>query len=459
MQSQKSEWNCVIGVDSRQGGRSENQDNFACSDTPFGLLVVVCDGMGGGPSGASASSLAVQAITQSVTHASQGLMPEAVLKNAVIEANSLLRHTIKEHPQLAGMGTTCVAVLVTPVLATIVHVGDSRLYLIRNKQLRFRTADHSVVGDMVRKGELTEEDARRAANSNVITRALGISDEVIPEIDKVQLQENDRLILCTDGIWGMVSEKQLVNLLSKEKKLDNLILEIMDGIESIGKQQVNANYDNLTLAIIQTLPQISNKEKTRQKMRNNSFVILFLFVLLILSLMGNIYYYFFTKNNFRDVAEEYVKGVESKNVAPHNNNDVDTQKDSLRLKIEYSEKEVEELKDTIKELKRKTVPSHKEMGEKQKLINQIISDVNTIKSINGKNKDEIVKNKKLHRQQILQKIKKLKENNKRESENLQRIELKLRSKDIIDTDKKGNLSSLANNAIKNIKASIEELNE
>lgn len=459
MQSQKSEWNCVICVDSRQGGRSENQDNFACSDTPFGLLVVVCDGMGGGPSGASASSLAVQAITQSVTHASQGLMPEAVLKNAVIEANSLLRHTIKEHPQLAGMGTTCVAVLVTPVLATIVHVGDSRLYLIRNKQLRFRTADHSVVGDMVRKGELTEEDARRAANSNVITRALGISDEVIPEIDKVQLQENDRLILCTDGIWGMVSEKQLVNLLSEEKKLDNLILEIMDGIESIGKQQVNANYDNLTLAIIQTLPQISNKEKTRQKMRNNSFVILFLFVLLILSLMGNIYYYFFTKNNFRDVAEEYVKGVESKNVAPHNNNDVDTQKDSLRLKIEYSEKEVEELKDTIKELKRKTVPSHKEMGEKQKLINQIISDVNTIKSINGKNKDEIVKNKKLHRQQILQKIKKLKENNKRESENLQRIELKLRSKDIIDTDKKGNLSSLANNAIKNIKASIEELNE
>lgn len=459
MQSQKSEWNCVIGVDSRQGGRSENQDNFACSDTPFGLLVVVCDGMGGGPSGASASSLAVQAITQSVTHASQRLMPEAVLKNAVIEANSLLRHTIKEHPQLAGMGTTCVAVLVTPVLATIVHVGDSRLYLIRNKQLRFRTADHSVVGDMVRKGELTEEDARRAANSNVITRALGISDEVIPEIDKVQLQENDRLILCTDGIWGMVSEKQLVNLLSEEKKLDNLILEIMDGIESIGKQQVNANYDNLTLAIIQTLPQISNKEKTRQKMRNNSFVILFLFVLLILSLMGNIYYYFFTKNNFRDVAEEYVKGVESKNVAPHNNNDVDTQKDSLRLKIEYSEKEVEELKDTIKELKRKTVPSHKEMGEKQKLINQIISDVNTIKSINGKNKDEIVKNKKLHRQQILQKIKKLKENNKRESENLQRIELKLRSKDIIDTDKKGNLSSLANNAIKNIKASIEELNE
>lgn len=308
MQSQKSEWNCVIGVDSRQGGRSENQDNFACSDTPFGLLVVVCDGMGGGPSGASASSLAVQAITQSVTHASQGLMPEAVLKNAVIEANSLLRHTIKEHPQLAGMGTTCVAVLVTPVLATIVHVGDSRLYLIRNKQLRFRTADHSVVGDMVRKGELTEEDARRAANSNVLTRALGISDEIQPEIDKVQLQENDKLALCTDGIWGMISENQLVGQLSEEKRLEILVPQIMDGIEAIGKQQANANYDNLTLAIIQNLPKIkSNDEKTKQKKKNSSVITLFLLVLLVLSIMGNIYWYISTNIEIQKIERNVLK--------------------------------------------------------------------------------------------------------------------------------------------------------
>ena len=78
MQSLKSEWNCIVGVDSRQGGRSENQDNFACSDTPFGFLAIVCDGMGGGPAGSSASSLAVQAIMQSVIHAPQGLLPEVV---------------------------------------------------------------------------------------------------------------------------------------------------------------------------------------------------------------------------------------------------------------------------------------------------------------------------------------------------------------------------------------------
>lgn len=455
MQSQKSEWNCVIGVDSRQGGRSENQDNFACSDTPFGLLVVVCDGMGGGPSGASASSLAVQAITQSVTHASQGLMPEAVLKNAVIEANSLLRHTIKEHPQLAGMGTTCVAVLVTPVLATIVHVGDSRLYLIRNKQLRFRTADHSVVGDMVRKGDLTEEDARRAANSNVLTRALGISDEIQPEIDKVQLQENDKLALCTDGIWGMISENQLVGQLSEEKRLEILVPQIMDGIEAIGKQQANANYDNLTLAIIQNLPKIkSNDEKTKQKKKNSSVITLFLLVLLVLSIMGNIYWYISTNIEIQKNREECIKGVENENVVPHTN-DIDAQKDSLRLKIRYSEKKIEELKDTIVVLKQQPTFHQKETGEKQKLINKIISDVSSLKDTKGKNKEEVVRNKERQRLQILQNFKKLKDGNKKEGEDYNRIEQKIRSKDIIETDKKGNISPKANEVINSVVMSLK----
>lgn len=455
MQSIKSEWNCIVGIDSRQGGRNENQDNFACSDTPFGFLVVVCDGMGGGPAGGSASSLAVQAIMQSVKHASQGLLPEVVLKNAVVEANNLLRHTIKDHPQLMGMGSTCVAVLVTPVLATIVHVGDSRLYHIRNKRLMFRTADHSVVGEMVRKGELTEEDARRAANSNVITRALGISDEVIPEIDKVQLQVSDRLVLCTDGIWGMVSEKQLVHLLSDEKQINDLVPQIMDGIENIGEQQVNANYDNLTLAIIKTLPKMkSNEGVSKQKKRNCSFIIFFLLVFLVISLIGNIYWYFSANIKSQEVKEESFIEMESKVIASHNYIDADSQKENLRLKIKYREKEIEELKDTIKELKQNTVYSPKGMGEKQKLINQIISDVNSIKNIKGKSKEEVVLNKEKQRQRILKNFKKLKEGNKKEFENYILIEQKIRSKDIIETDKKGNISPKAKDAINTVVTSL-----
>lgn len=455
MQSLKSEWNCIVGVDSRQGGRSENQDNFACSDTPFGFLAIVCDGMGGGPAGSSASSLAVQAIMQSVIHAPQGLLPEVVLTNAVIKANSLLRHTIKEHPQLAGMGTTCVAVLLTPVLATIAHIGDSRLYHIRNKRLIFRTSDHSVVGEMVRKGELTEEDARRATNSNVLTRALGISDEIQPEIDKVQLQENDKLALCTDGIWGMISENQLVGQLSEEKRLEILVPQIMDGIEAIGKQQANANYDNLTLAIIQNLPKIkSNDEKTKQKKKNSSVITLFLLVLLVLSIMGNIYWYISTNIEIQKNREECIKGVENENVVPHTN-DIDAQKDSLRLKIRYSEKKIEELKDTIEVLKQQPTFHQKKTGEKQKLINKIISDVSSLKDTKGKNKEEVVRNKERQRLQILQNFKKLKDGNKKEGEDYNRIEQKIRSKDIIETDKKGNISPKANEVINSVVMSLK----
>lgn len=455
MQSLKSEWNCIVSVDSRQGGRSENQDNFACSDTPFGFLAIVCDGMGGGPAGSSASSLAVQAIMQSVIHAPQGLLPEVVLTNAVIKANSLLRHTIKEHPQLAGMGTTCVAVLLTPVLATIAHIGDSRLYHIRNKRLIFRTSDHSVVGEMVRKGELTEEDARRATNSNVLTRALGISDEIQPEIDKVQLQENDKLALCTDGIWGMISENQLVGQLSEEKQLEILVPQIMDGIEAIGKQQANANYDNLTLAIIQNLPKIkSNDEKTKQKKKNSSVITLFLLVLLVLSIMGNIYWYISTNIEIQKNREECIKGVENENVVPHTN-DIDAQKDSLRLKIRYSEKKIEELKDTIEVLKQQPTFYQKETGEKQKLINKIISDVSSLKDTKGKNKVEVVRNKERQRLQILQNFKKLKDGNKKEGEDYNRIEQKIRSKDIIETDKKGNISPKASEVINSVVMSLK----
>lgn len=455
MQSLKSEWNCIVGVDSRQGGRSENQDNFACSDTPFGFLAIVCDGMGGGPAGSSASSLAVQAIMQSVIHAPQGLLPEVVLTNAVIKANSLLRHTIKDHPQLAGMGTTCVAVLLTPVLATIAHIGDSRLYHIRNKRLIFRTSDHSVVGEMVRKGELTEEDARRATNSNVLTRALGISDEIQPEIDKVQLQENDKLALCTDGIWGMISENQLVGQLSEEKRLEILVPQIMDGIEAIGKQQANANYDNLTLAIIQNLPKIkSNDEKTKQKKKNSSVITLFLLVLLVLSIMGNIYWYISTNIEIQKNREECIKGVENENVVPHTN-DIDAQKDSLRLKIRYSEKKIEELKDTIEVLKQQPTFHQKETGEKHKLINKIISDVSSLKDTKGKNKEEVVRNKERQRLQILQYFKKLKDGNKKEGEDYNRIEQKIRSKDIIETDKKGNISPKANEVINSVVMSLK----
>ena len=178
---------CTTVVDSRIGGRAENQDCAIAPDTPYGTLVVVCDGMGGGKAGASASTTVVQAMAQYVRQAQPGQPAEQVLTQAVMHAHGLLRQTVCQRPELLGMGTTCVAALLTSTQAAIVHVGDSRCYLMRAGSVVFRTADHSVVGEMVRKGELTEDDARRAANANVITRALGVADRLEPEANLVDL--------------------------------------------------------------------------------------------------------------------------------------------------------------------------------------------------------------------------------------------------------------------------------
>ena len=130
-----NQWKCAFYVDSRQGGREENQDSYGYKETPYGFLVVVCDGMGGGPAGAYASAIAVQSIMQEVDEAVPNQNPEQVLKNAVTAANLLVRHTVKEQPKLMGMGTTCVVALISADKAAVAHVGDSRCYVLRNGKL------------------------------------------------------------------------------------------------------------------------------------------------------------------------------------------------------------------------------------------------------------------------------------------------------------------------------------
>ena len=246
-----SQWHSTLCVDSRTGGRAENQDCTASQDTPFGLLSVVCDGMGGGKAGRNASTLAAQAVLQYCKQAPAAKLPDVVLTEAVVYAQNVLRQNIKEHPELLGMGTTCVAALVTQKKAAIVHVGDSRCYVLRDGQVAFRTQDHSVVGEMVRKGELTEEDARRAQGSNVITRALGIKETVEPETHFIDILPDDRIVLCTDGLWGHFAEAELVRMCSLPQPTNVLLPLIMDQAEHHGQQQPDGNYDNLSLSIIQ----------------------------------------------------------------------------------------------------------------------------------------------------------------------------------------------------------------
>lgn len=288
----RSKWKCSVYLDSRKGGRDENQDCYACEDTHYGMVLVVCDGMGGGPAGSSASSLAAQAIIQHFKLSSKGNEPEIVIKGAIDAANRLLRDTVKKRPQLLGMGTTCVVAVVGDEEAFVAHVGDSRCYFIRNGNVMFRTADHSLVGEMVRNGELSEEDARRANQSNVITKALGLIDDVKPDIVRLLLEPGDIFALCSDGVWGIMPEHDLVEMICLGDDYAHTLRIVMDKVDMIGRKQCKGNYDNASLCLIildNAKHYMRNQNKLINKYQKVIIACYLLLACLIASIAANIY--------------------------------------------------------------------------------------------------------------------------------------------------------------------------
>ena len=236
-------------VESLIGGRQENQDSYGMAETRLGMLVAVCDGMGGGPAGKTASSIATQAIIDYVSGASADGNPVSVLEDAVVSANEAILAAVSDDPALKGMGTTCVCVLIVKSHAYIVHVGDSRCYHLRGNNVIFRTSDHSYVGELVRRGTMTEEDARTSRYSNVITRAIGAGTDISPEVDEVIWRPGDRFALMSDGIWGTMPEPRLVSLLAERSDPATLVPDIAARVDALGKNNVGG-HDNLTLALV-----------------------------------------------------------------------------------------------------------------------------------------------------------------------------------------------------------------
>lgn len=254
------------------GGRKENQDTCGYSDTSRGLLLVVCDGMGGGPGGKTASSIAATTLIAYVQQAgslpeAEKMSNEALLHDAIIAANKALRDKILEVPELDGMGTTVTAVLLSETGAALAHVGDSRIYQIRRNKIVFRTADHSRVGEMVRAGALTDEQARLSAISNLITRALGIGDEVQVDTATVTYEKGDRFALCTDGVWGSMPQPELVKAFCDNKSLQNTADLLNLKVENAGKDK-GGHHDNYTMIIVETLAASVLPAKTEAKAAN-----------------------------------------------------------------------------------------------------------------------------------------------------------------------------------------------
>ncbi len=259
-----TEYPVVGACESGIGGRSENQDSYGYQDTPFGLLLTVCDGMGGGPAGKTASSLAVNEIIAGVMEASEESAPMEVVENAIRRANGALLKAVEEKPQLQGMGTTCTVLLINKVSAIIAHVGDSRVYQLRGHHKLFRTFDHSVVFEMVQKGIITEEQARLSEQSNIITRALGLKENLEIDIAERPYKKGDRFMLCSDGIHGTMPEKELIAKATKRGDLGQTVDQLAHEVDEKGKAE-GGQYDNLTLALVETKTRSELKEPMKYK--------------------------------------------------------------------------------------------------------------------------------------------------------------------------------------------------
>lgn len=272
-------------AESRIGGRPENQDSYGWQENPRGYLVTVCDGMGGGPGGKTASTIAVKEILRSVAEASDDEEIPNILKKAIRNANLSILQAGSNHPNLKGMGSTATVLWVTPYAAYAAHVGDSRIYQLRGHRKVFRTFDHSMVFDMVGQGVITEEQARLSAQSNVITRALGIKPDV--EVDVVELPycRGDRFVLCTDGIHGTMPEQDLLRLLTNQRPtLGALTDDVATSIDNQGRSK-GGGHDNLTIAMVETKANSKLKQPMSKKAK---LLMVTLIIIAAASIAGNI---------------------------------------------------------------------------------------------------------------------------------------------------------------------------
>ena len=228
--------------------RSANEDYMGHFDTVNGRVAVVCDGMGGHVGGATASHIAVDAIHAFLDSAFIESPYEAVGR-AIDEANAAILRQAAAKPELAGMGSTCVLLLIRDGLVYRGHVGDSRIYLIRNRIIKRLTRDDSYVQMLIDMNRLTEKEAEHHPRKNEITNALGLPDMKPATVaeDAIAPEAGDCFLLCSDGLTGMVSERDIERIVSRQQELTsqqraNLLVE---------RAKENGGLDNITVQLVE----------------------------------------------------------------------------------------------------------------------------------------------------------------------------------------------------------------
>ena len=230
--------------------RQQNQDAFQIVQLDRNtLLSVVCDGMGGAKSGNIASSLAIDVFVQEIKRVHKSGMSreqvEQMLRGATKLANFTVYDQSQQFEEFDGMGTTLVAAYMTAKYTVIVNVGDSRCYLVNREGIKQVTVDHSLVQMMLRRGELTPEQARSYPGKNYITRAIGTESTVECDLFHLKLNKGEFLLMCSDGLHGVVDDQEILFEVVHGVNKENCCQRLLDIAKKRGAP------DNVTALLVQ----------------------------------------------------------------------------------------------------------------------------------------------------------------------------------------------------------------
>lgn len=244
----------VAGLSDVGCQRENNEDSFLywepADDREFerkGRLAVVADGMGGYEGGLEASRLAVDTVRDVYDKVMRD-DPQVALVEAFLTAHDKIQNYALENPEFQGMGTTCTALVIRERQINLAHVGDSRLYLVRDSEISRLTRDHSYVGRLVESGIVRAEDAEKHPQRHILTAALGAGNELSVDgmEQTVKLQDGDDLLLCTDGLWGVVSEEELQNAVANHTPT-----ECCRALVKLARER--GGPDNITLQVLRVV--------------------------------------------------------------------------------------------------------------------------------------------------------------------------------------------------------------
>ncbi len=223
--------------------RQANEDSFAMA--PKVGLYLVADGMGGHKAGQIASRLAIECTVRAIeVLESKPVSPLEKLRHAVTCANREIHERAERNAELRGMGTTLVAILVEQGRVALAHVGDSRAYRIRRGRIRLLTDDHSIVGELLRRRKISEDDAREHPHRHVLTKALGVAPSAQPDLAELTPLPGDTFVLCSDGLTTHLQDGEILDVVEQDRELQ----KTCDALVASANQR--GGLDNITILML-----------------------------------------------------------------------------------------------------------------------------------------------------------------------------------------------------------------